>query len=256
LVIVRSGDKVEERQVKKGDMWLARTDTIESVRDYAKSCFDQALISGCSFVELGFDRNNPYDAPLVSAIEEVYFSGGYAEKFKQANPKISFDPAIDIKNPTGMYVDTLVRPKLGKGFVACSNLHGDFLTDILPALGGSIAIADSVGIDTNGSARVIEAGIGGSAIDLMEEYLKTGILKYNPLAIISSFSQAIAQKGRERKDPNLLTFSEDMLNAVRKVYSERHMVTGDLRAAVVQKNPDSEPPNVVRYTGVFSGSNG
>jgi isocitrate dehydrogenase len=244
VVIVRSGDKVEVKDVKKGDMWLARTDTIESMRDYAKNCFDQALTTGCNFVEFGFDRNSPYDAPLVAAIEEVYVSGGYAEKFEQANPKITFDPTVDIKAPTQLYVDTLVRLKIGKGFVACSNLHGDFVTDILPALGGSIAIADSVGINKNGSARVIEAGTGGSAIDLMEEYLATGVLKYNPLAIVSSLSQAVAQKGRERNDSDLLTFAEDMQKAVLKVYSERHMVTGDLRAAFVQKNPDVQSTTV------------
>jgi isocitrate dehydrogenase len=249
IVVEVDGVVQEEFSVKKNDYWLARYQTAEEAKEYATVMFERAILDGYNHIRFGFDPADPYDAPMVAAVKEVY--EGYAARLTDAG--VDFDADRDIRSDRDCMIEAVINPPKGRILYAMSNLGGDLLSDFTASWAGSIATCNSVGLTPTGEMLLIEAGTGGTAIDLEEKHINGNPLLYNPTPIAAGAELMLSDYAKKTHN---LPLQQDMalLVQARANLVKKGVITPDMRrAAKIQEGVDIQLVDTHEWVAALQG---
>lgn len=195
------GDSGKEKaltvQAVKGPaVWQGQHNTQESIRAFARSCFQYALDSR---QDLWFSCKDTiskvYDGEFKRIFEEEY-AQTYQAKF-QALGLTYFYTLID---------DAVARCIRSKGgFIwALKNYDGDVMSDMIATAFGSLAMMTSVLVSPDGTME-FEAS-HGTVTQHYYKYLRGEPTSTNPMATLFAWSGALKRRGELDQLPNLVRF--------------------------------------------------
>ena len=220
IVFTKDNGKVEKvliNDFEKSGIIQGIHNTDNSIRSFAKSCFEFALSER---IDLWFATKDTiskvYDQKFKKIFEEV-FKNEYEEKFKKAEIEY-FYTLID---------DIVARiMKIEGGILwACKNYDGDVMSDMVASAFGSLAMMSSVLVSPNGFFEYEAAH--GTVQRHYYKHLKGEITSTNPVALIFAWSGALTKRGELDNLPKLIEFSKNLEKSVIEVI-ELGVMTGDL----------------------------
>ena len=199
--------------------------TDDSIREFAKTCFDFALVSNQNLWFATKDTvSRIYDRRFKDIFQEIY-EKEYKDKFKIKNIKY-FYTLID---------DAIARAIRSKGgFIwACKNYDGDVISDLIASAFGSLAMMTSVLVTSNGLYEYEAAH--GTVQKHYYRYLNGEQTSTNPIATIFAWSGALRKRGEMDDNIELIEFSTAIEDASIKTI-ENGVMTKDLISISTIKN--------------------
>ncbi|MCI8910436.1 MAG: NADP-dependent isocitrate dehydrogenase [Oscillibacter sp.] len=197
-------ERVLEVQTVRGPaIWQAQHNTEESIRAFARSCFQYALSQK---QDLWFSTKDTiakvYDGEFKRIFEEEY--------------ETSYRPAFERQGLTYFYTlidDAVARVLRSKGgFIwALKNYDGDVMSDMVATAFGSLAMMTSVLVSPDGTME-FEAS-HGTVTRHYYRYLQGEPTSTNPIATIFAWSGALKRRGELDQLPELTRFGEAMETA-------------------------------------------
>ncbi len=178
---------------------LAMYNTDESIRGFAKSCFNMALMKKWP---LYFSTKNTilkkYDGRFKDIFQEIY-EREYKTKFSEAG--ITYEHRL---------IDDMVASALkwnGDFVWACKNYDGDVQSDTVAQGFGSLGLMTSVLITPDGKTMESEAAHGTVTrhYRMHQQGKKTST---NPIASIFAWTRGLAFRGQLDNTPELVRFAE------------------------------------------------
>jgi len=207
---------------KDGGVGLAMYNTDESIRDFAQSCFQYALMKQWPLI---FSTKNTilkkYDGKFKDIFEEIY-EKHYKAKFESL--KIWYEHRL---------IDDQVAQALKSegGFIwACKNYDGDVQSDVVAQGYGSLGLMTSVLVCPDGKTIESEAA-HGTVTRHWREYQKGRETSTNPIASIFAWTRGLQQRAKLDKNDALLKFC-DALEAACIEAVEGGYMTKDLALSV------------------------
>ena len=198
------GEKTLNVQTVKGSaVWQGQHNTEESIRAFAKSCFQYAIDTR---QDLWFSTKDTiakiYDGEFKRIFQEEY-EANYQAKFKELGLTY-FYTLID---------DAVARCLRSKGgFIwALKNYDGDVMSDMVATAFGSLAMMTSVLVSPDGTME-FEAS-HGTVTRHYYRYLKGETTSTNPMATIFAWSGALKRRGQLDGLDDLAAFGEKMEQA-------------------------------------------
>jgi isocitrate dehydrogenase len=184
----------------KGDgVALAMYNTDESIRGFARSCFNLALMKGWP---LYFSTKNTilkkYDGRFKDIFEEIY-SAEYKSKFQ--DKKITYEHRL---------IDDMVASALkweGAFVWACKNYDGDVQSDTVAQGFGSLGLMTSTLLTPDGKIMEAEAA-HGTVTRHYREHQAGKKTSTNPIASIFAWTRGLEFRGRLDKNEELIKFSK------------------------------------------------
>ena len=205
LKFVGESGKTEVLSVFKADgpaIWQAQHNTQESIRAFARACFNYALEKG---QDLWFGTKDTisktYDGAFKAIFEEEFkaFSG----RFEQAGIRYFYTLIDDA-------VARVIRSE--GGFIwACKNYDGDVMSDMVSTAFGSLAMMSSVLVSPDGTTEYEAAH--GTVTQHYYRHLKGEATSTNPMATIFAWSGALKKRGALDALPALASFGEALEEA-------------------------------------------
>lgn len=201
---------------------LAMYNTDESIRGFARACFNQALMKNWN---LYFSSKNTilkkYDGRFKDIFEEIYerdFKSAFAAK------GISYEHRL---------IDDMVASALkwSGGFVwACKNYDGDVESDIVAQGFGSLGLMTSTLLTPDGKTMEAEAAHGTVTrhYRMHQQGKKTST---NPIASIFAWSRGLSFRGQLDNNPELVHFAQ-ALESVCIETVESGQMTKDLAVCI------------------------
>lgn len=184
----------------KGDgVALAMYNTDESIRGFARSCMNVALMKKWPlYLSTKNTILKKYDGRFKDIFQEV-FETEYQDKFKEAG--IIYEHRL---------IDDMVASamKWSGGFVwACKNYDGDVQSDTVAQGFGSLGLMTSVLITPDGKTMESEAAHGTVTrhYRMHQQGKKTST---NPIASIFAWTRGLAFRGKLDNNPDLIKFAE------------------------------------------------
>ncbi|MBI4930488.1 MAG: isocitrate dehydrogenase (NADP(+)) [Bacteroidetes bacterium] len=184
----------------KGDgVALAMYNTDESIRGFAKSCFNVALLKKWP---LYFSSKNTilkkYDGRFKDIFQEIY-----EKEFKSLYEKagITYEHRL---------IDDMVASALkwnGAFVWACKNYDGDVQSDTVAQGFGSLGMMSSVLVTPDGSSMEAEAA-HGTVTRHYREHQKGKPTSTNPIASIFAWTRGLAFRGKLDNNAELIKFCE------------------------------------------------
>lgn len=180
---------------------LAMYNTDASIRGFARSCFNMALMKKWP---LYFSTKNTilkkYDGRFKDIFEEVY-EKEYKQKYQQAG--ITYEHRL---------IDDMVAAALkwnGAFVWACKNYDGDVQSDTVAQGFGSLGLMTSVLITPDGKTLEAEAAHGTVTrhYRLHQQGKKTST---NPIASIFAWTRGLAFRGQLDNNSDLIRFAETL----------------------------------------------
>ena len=218
----RGGEKTLTVQTVGGPaIWQGQHNTESSIRAFARSCFQYALVQR---QDLWFSTKDTiakvYDGEFKRIFEEEYESSYQAEFEKKGITY--FYTLID---------DAVARVIRSKGgFIwALKNYDGDVMSDMVAAAFGSLAMMTSVLVSPDGTME-FEAS-HGTVTRHYYRYLQGEETSTNPMATIFAWSGALKRRGELDQLPDLVRFGE-RLEAASLRTLEDGVMTKDLLSLV------------------------
>ncbi|MES2855390.1 MAG: NADP-dependent isocitrate dehydrogenase [Bdellovibrionota bacterium] len=183
----------------KGDgVAMAMYNTDESIRGFAKSCFNMALSKGWP---LYFSSKNTilkkYDGRFKDIFEEVYQTE-FKGKFEAA--KLTYEHRL---------IDDMVASALkwpGAFVWACKNYDGDVQSDTVAQGFGSLGLMTSVLITPDGKTMEAEAA-HGTVTRHYRMHQQGKPTSTNPIASIFAWTRGLAFRGELDNNPELIKFA-------------------------------------------------
>ncbi len=220
-------------EVQPGQLCLAAGSSAGAARDYARRMIDFALnnkISGkdVGYLYFGFDAKSPAEGPLVPILQQV---------IDQHRAALAAKGVIaEIREPAQVSADLLTNPPQKGVVLALNNLWGDIIADLFPALANNRASYDSLLLSDRGF--LAETGSGGTAPDLLfgrvkdgknngKGLINTGHLLLNPVAILSSYAEAMRYTGQQSGNAAQITYADHLHEAI-ILTMKQGFLTGDL----------------------------
>ena len=202
---------------KCGGVALGMHNLDDSIRSFAKSCFNYALNKR---LDLWFSSKD-----TISATYDHRFKDIFQEEF-DANYKSAFE-AAGITYFYTLIDDAVARVMRSKGgFIwACKNYDGDVMSDMLATAFGSLAMMTSVLVSPNGQFEYEAAH--GTVTRHYYRYLKGEETSTNPVATIFAWSGALRKRGEMDNLPDLQDFAGRLEKATLDTINEGIM-TKDL----------------------------
>lgn len=191
--------------------------TDDSIRNFAKTCFNYALDTKQDLWFATKDTiSKKYDHNFKDIFQEIY-DVEYKEKFEAAGIEY-FYTLID---------DAVARVMRAKGgFIwACKNYDGDVMSDMVSSAFGSLAMMTSVLVSPDGNYEYEAAH--GTVTRHYYKYLKGEETSTNPVATIFAWSGALRKRGELDELPELIHFADDLEEATLQTIEDGEM-TGDL----------------------------
>lgn len=192
----------------KGDgVALAMYNTDESIRGFARACFNQALLKKWPlYLSTKNTILKKYDGRFKDIFEEVY-----QQEFKQ----FFVDAGITYEH---RLIDDMVASALkwnGNFVWACKNYDGDVQSDTVAQGFGSLGLMTSTLVTPDGTVMEAEAA-HGTVTRHYREYQKGKPTSTNPIASIFAWTRGLAFRGKLDNNLELIEFS----NALEQVCIE------------------------------------
>lgn len=183
----------------KGDgVALSMYNTDESIRGFAKSCFNLALSKKWPlYLSTKNTILKKYDGRFKDIFEEIY-KAEFEQKFKDA--KIVYEHRL---------IDDMVASALkwnGNFVWACKNYDGDVQSDTVAQGFGSLGLMTSVLITPDGKIMEAEAA-HGTVTRHYREHQKGKPTSTNPIASIFAWTRGLAFRGKLDDNQDLVNFS-------------------------------------------------
>ncbi|HWP51337.1 MAG TPA: NADP-dependent isocitrate dehydrogenase [Clostridia bacterium] len=200
LKFVGKSGKMEEISVFKAGgpaIWLGQHNTEESIRAFAKACFNYALDKK---QDLWFSTKDTiskiYDGDFKAIFEEEFKN--YSDRFTQSGISYFYTLIDDA-------VARVIRSE--GGFIwACKNYDGDVMSDMVSTVFGSLAMMSSVLVAPDGATEFEAAH--GTVTQHYYRHLKGEKTSTNPIATIFAWSGALKKRGSLDGLPKLVQFGE------------------------------------------------
>lgn len=182
----------------KGDgVALAMFNTDESIRGFAKSCFNQALNKKWPlYLSTKNTILKKYDGRFKDIFEEIY-QNEFVNKFKEIG--ITYEHRL---------IDDMVASALkwnGNFVWACKNYDGDVQSDTVAQGFGSLGLMTSTLITPDGKVMEAEAA-HGTVTRHYREYQKGKPTSTNPIASIFAWTRGLAFRGVLDNNQELIAF--------------------------------------------------
>ena len=178
-----------------------RYNTDESIRDFAKSCMNYALMREWPvYLSTKNTILKQYDGRFKDLFQEVY-EKDFAEKFKSLD--------LDYEH---RLIDDMVASALkwnGKFVWACKNYDGDVQSDTVAQGFGSLGLMTSVLMTPDGKTIEAEAAHGTVTrhFRLHQEGKQTST---NPIASIFAWSRGLKYRGKLDENDQLIEFADKL----------------------------------------------
>lgn len=182
----------------KGDgVALAMYNTDESIRGFAQSCFNQALMKGWPlYLSTKNTILKKYDGRFKDIFEEVY-QAEYKAKFDAAG--ITYEHRL---------IDDMVASALkwnGNFVWACKNYDGDVQSDTVAQGFGSLGLMTSTLVTPDGGTMEAEAA-HGTVTRHYREHQKGNKTSTNPIASIFAWTRGLEFRGKLDGNDALVNF--------------------------------------------------
>lgn len=182
----------------KGDgVALAMYNTDESIRGFAKACFNQALMKKWPlYLSTKNTILKKYDGRFKDIFEEVYqteFKGKFAEA------GITYEHRL---------IDDMVAAALkwnGNFVWACKNYDGDVQSDTVAQGFGSLGLMTSTLVTPDGKTMEAEAA-HGTVTRHYRQHQQGMPTSTNPIASIFAWTRGLAFRGKLDENQNLIDF--------------------------------------------------
>ncbi len=184
-------------------VWQAQHNKEDSIRNFARSCFQYALSQK---QDLWFSTKDTiakvYDGEFKRIFEEEY-ENTYKAQFEQADITYFYTLIDDA-------VARVIRSKGGMIW-ALKNYDGDVMSDMIAAAFGSLAMMTSVLVSPDGTME-FEAS-HGTVTRHYYRYLKGVQTSTNPMATLFAWSGAFKRRGELDNLPELTAFGQRLEDA-------------------------------------------
>nr|CCD14446.1 unnamed protein product [Trypanosoma congolense IL3000] len=190
---------------KSGGVLMGMYNTDESIRDFAKSCFEFALARGWPlYLSTKNTILKHYDGRFKDIFAEMYASV-YEAKFKARG--IFYEHRL---------IDDMVAHCMRSegGYVwACKNYDGDVQSDSLAQGFGSLGMMTSILMTPDGRTVEVEAA-HGTVTRHFREYQKGNETSTNPVASIFAWTRALAHRAHVDNNVELLEFTKRLEDVI------------------------------------------
>ncbi|KAJ1332475.1 isocitrate dehydrogenase, NADP-dependent [Batrachochytrium salamandrivorans] len=207
---------------KSPGVGLAMYNIDSSIRGFAKSCFELAVVKKQPlYLSTKNTILKKYDGRFKDIFEEIYVKD-YANTFKSLG--IWYEHRL---------IDDMVAQALKSsgGFVwACKNYDGDVQSDIVAQGFGSLGLMTSVLITPDGKTLESEAA-HGTVTRHYREHQKGKETSTNSIASIFAWSRGLSHRAKLDNNPELASFCDLLENACIKTV-ESGVMTKDLALAM------------------------
>ncbi|MBL8838285.1 MAG: NADP-dependent isocitrate dehydrogenase [Alphaproteobacteria bacterium] len=184
-----------------GGVAMAMYNTDESIRGFARACFNYGLMRKYPvYLSTKNTILKYYDGRFKDLFQEI-FDKEFAAKFKDAN--ITYEHRL---------IDDMVASALkwSGGFVwACKNYDGDVQSDTVAQGYGSLGLMTSVLLAPDGKTVEAEAA-HGTVTRHYREHQKGRETSTNPIASIFAWTRGLAYRGRFDNTPEVVKFAETL----------------------------------------------
>jgi isocitrate dehydrogenase len=209
---------------------LAMYNTDASIRGFAHSCFQLALVKGWPlYLSTKNTILKKYDGRFKDIFQEIYESE-YKKKFEAKN--ISYEHRL---------IDDMVASamKWEGGYVwACKNYDGDVQSDTVAQGFGSLGLMTSVLITPDGKTMESEAA-HGTVTRHYRLHQQGKPTSTNPIASIYAWTRGLAFRGKLDNNQELIKFCETLEDVVIKTVESGKM-TKDLAACIYGEKVTSD----------------
>jgi isocitrate dehydrogenase len=186
----------------KGDgVALSMYNTDESIRGFAKSCFNMALNKKWPlYLSTKNTILKKYDGRFKDIFEEIY-QNEFLQKFKEEN--ITYEHRL---------IDDMVASALkwnGNFVWACKNYDGDVQSDTVAQGFGSLGLMTSVLVTPDGKIMEAEAA-HGTVTRHYRDHQAGKPTSTNPIASIFAWTRGLAFRGKLDGNHELIRFCESL----------------------------------------------
>ena len=194
--------KLSVQKVKGPAVWQAMHNREDSIRSFARACFQYAVDTR---QDVWFGTKDTisklYDGRFKSIFDEEFEA--YRDRFK----------ALDIEFFYTLIDDAVARVIRSKGgFIwACKNYDGDVMSDMVSTAFGSLAMMTSVLVAPDGTTEFEAAH--GTVTRHYYQYLKGEKTSTNPMATIFAWTGALRKRGELDGLKDLTAFADKLEKA-------------------------------------------
>lgn len=201
-----SGETIQHEvfEFKGSGVALAMYNTDESIRGFARSCFNQAIEKKWP---LYFSSKNTilkkYDGRFKDIFQQIY-----EEEYKSKMDELGLIYEHRL-------IDDMVAccMKWEGGFVwACKNYDGDVQSDTVAQSFGSLGLMTSTLVTPDGELMESEAA-HGTVTRHYREHQKGNPTSTNPIASIFAWTRGLAFRGKKDGQPELIEFAKKLEKA-------------------------------------------
>ena len=197
-------------------VWLGQHNYIDSIRDFARSCFQYAVDTKQN---LWFSTKDTiskyYDGEFRKVFEAEYEN--YRSRFEELGITYFYTLIDDA-------VARVIRSE-GGYIWACKNYDGDVMSDMISTAFGTIAMMTSVLVNPDGKSEFEAAH--GTVTRHYYRYLKGEKTSTNPIATIFAWSGALRKRGELDGNTRLQDFGDSLEKACFNTL-ESGIMTNDL----------------------------
>ncbi len=209
-------------QFKGAGVAMSMYNTEESIRGFARSCFNMALQKGWPlYMSTKNTILKKYDGRFKDIFEEIY-QNEFKTQFEQAG--ITYEHRL---------IDDMVASALkwnGKFVWACKNYDGDVQSDTVAQGFGSLGLMTSVLVTPDGKTMEAEAA-HGTVTRHYRDHQKGKPTSTNPIASIFAWTRGLAFRGKLDNNQPLIDFC-NALEAVCIETVESGKMTKDLAVCI------------------------
>jgi isocitrate dehydrogenase len=212
----------EVYQFKGAGVALSMYNTDESIKGFARSCFNMALQKGWPlYMSTKNTILKKYDGRFKDIFQEIY-ENEFKTAFETAG--ITYEHRL---------IDDMVASALkwnGKFVWACKNYDGDVQSDTVAQGFGSLGLMTSVLVTPDGKTMESEAA-HGTVTRHYRDHQKGKPTSTNPIASIFAWTRGLAFRGKLDNNQELIKFAE-ALEAVCIETVEEGKMTKDLAVCI------------------------
>ncbi len=212
----------EVYQFKGAGVALSMYNTDESIKGFARSCFNMALQKGWPlYMSTKNTILKKYDGRFKDIFEEIYLNE-FKTAFEAAG--ITYEHRL---------IDDMVASALkwnGKFVWACKNYDGDVQSDTVAQGFGSLGLMTSVLVTPDGNTMESEAA-HGTVTRHYRDHQKGKPTSTNPIASIFAWTRGLAFRGKLDNNQELIDFA-NALEAVCIETVEEGKMTKDLAVCI------------------------
>ena len=190
------------QKLKGPGVWQAMHNREDSIRSFARSCFQYAVDTGQDVWFSSKDTiSKIYDGRFKAIFEEEFEA--YRESFASHGIEYFYTLIDDA-------VARVIRSK--GGFIwACKNYDGDVMSDMISTAFGSLAMMTSVLVSPDGTCEFEAAH--GTVTKHYYSYLKGEKTSTNPMATIFAWTGALRKRGELDGLSDLVSFADRLEKA-------------------------------------------